>query len=39
MDEIREDAAGKGKKSELLGEVLGRAMRIKLAEDQLGLWI
>ena len=34
MDEIREDAAGK-KKLEPLEEVLGLAMRTKLAEDQL----
>ena len=38
MDEIREDAAGK-EKLELLDEVSVPVMKIKLAEDQLELWI
>ena len=38
MDEIREDAAGKGKIG-TTEEVLDQLMRIKLEEDQLELWI
>ena len=38
MDEIREDAAGKGK-LELQDEELDLPMKIKLEEDQFVLWI
>ena len=38
MDEIREDTAGKSK-LEQQEEVLARVTRIKLVEDQSGLWI